>query len=88
MPPIPAASASLARTATWSTESWACPGMDSIGLLTQSWKPKANVELVQKLRLLLKRFTSVRFVKVAAHTGIPLNERVDQLASSAISRGR
>ncbi len=60
----------------------------AIGLLTQNWKPKANVELVQKLRLLLKKFPEVRFVKVAAHTGIPLNERVDQLASSAIARGR
>jgi ribonuclease HI len=60
----------------------------AIGLLTQNWKPKANVELVQKLRALLQQFPSVRFVKVAAHTGIPLNERVDQLASTAIARGR
>jgi len=60
----------------------------AIGLLTQNWKPKANIELVQKLRLLLRQFPSVRFVKVAAHTGIPLNERVDQLASTAIARGR
>lgn len=59
----------------------------AIGLLTQNWKPKANVELVVKLRELLKEFPDVRFVKVAAHTGIALNERVDQLAASAISRG-
>lgn len=60
----------------------------AIGLLTQNWKPKANVELVGKLRALLKEFPEVRFVKVAAHTGIALNERVDQLAASAIQRGR
>lgn len=60
----------------------------AIGLLTQNWKPKANVELVVELRALLKKFPDVRFVKVAAHTGIALNERVDQLASQAISRGR
>jgi ribonuclease HI len=60
----------------------------AIGLLTQNWKPKANVELVAHLRKLLREFPEVRFVKVAAHTGIALNERVDQLASEAISRGR
>ena len=59
----------------------------AIGLLTQNWKPKANVELVAELRALLKQFADVRFVKVAAHTGIALNERVDQLASAAIARG-
>ena len=59
----------------------------AIGLLTQNWKPKANVALVAELRSLCKEFLEVRFVKVAAHTGIALNERVDQLAASAISRG-
>ena len=49
---------------------------------------KANVELVAKLRGLLREFTDVRFVKVAAHSGIPLNERVDELARGAISRSR
>lgn len=58
----------------------------AIGLLTKNWKPKANVELVAHLRKLLKGFPLVRFVKVAAHTGIALNERVDQLAAAAIQR--
>jgi ribonuclease HI len=60
----------------------------SIGLLTQNWKAKANVELVGKLRGLTRQFADLRFVKVAAHSGIPLNERVDELARSAISRAR
>jgi len=60
----------------------------SIGLLSQNWKAKANAELVAKLRGLLREFTDVRFVKVAAHSGIPLNERVDELARGAISRSR
>lgn len=60
----------------------------SIGLLSQNWKAKANAELVAKLRGLLRQFTDVRFVKVAAHSGIPLNERVDELARNAISRAR
>ncbi len=59
----------------------------AIGLLTQNWKPKANIELVAELRSLVKQFPEVRFIKVAAHTGIALNERVDQLASAAIQRG-
>jgi len=60
----------------------------SIGLLTKSWKAKANAELVAKLRELTRKFVDLRFVKVAAHSGIPLNERVDELARGAISRAR
>ena len=58
----------------------------SIGLLTQNWKPKKNIELVQQLRAVARQFPDLRFVKVAAHSGISLNERVDQLAVGAISR--
>lgn len=60
----------------------------SIGLLTQNWKAKANAELVAQLRALTRLFPDLRFVKVAAHSGIPLNERVDELARGAISRAR
>lgn len=60
----------------------------SIGLLTQGWKAKANVELVEQLRALCRQFADLRFVKVAGHAGIPLNERTDQLARDAISRRR
>jgi ribonuclease HI len=60
----------------------------SIGLLTQNWKAKANTELVGKLRGLIREFADLRFVKVAAHSGIPLNERVDELARRAITRAR
>ncbi len=60
----------------------------SIGLLTKNWKAKANTELVEKLRGLTRQFADLRFVKVAAHSGIPLNERVDELARNAISRAR
>jgi ribonuclease HI len=58
----------------------------SIGLLTQNWKAKKNVELVEELRQLTRTFADLRFVKVAGHAGIPLNERVDQLATGAITR--
>jgi len=59
----------------------------SIGLLSKNWKAKANVELIDKLRQLLKKFSDVRFVKVLAHSGIALNERVDELARQAVTRG-
>jgi len=58
----------------------------SIGLLSQNWKAKKNVELVDELRRECKKFPRLKFVKVLAHSGIALNERVDQLAVSAISR--
>jgi len=60
--------------------------MYSIGLLTQNWKAKANQDLVAKLRALVREFASIKFVKVAAHSGIELNERVDELARQAIVR--
>lgn len=58
----------------------------SIGLLTKPWKPKKNIELVAELRELCRGFPELHFVKVAGHAGIPLNERVDQLARDAITR--
>ncbi|HEY1587148.1 MAG TPA: ribonuclease H [Polyangia bacterium] len=60
----------------------------SIGLLTQAWKAKANVELVAELRALCRKFADLRFVKVAGHAGIPLNERTDELARDAVVRRR
>ncbi len=60
----------------------------SIGLLTKPWKAKKNIELVAELRELVRAFTQLEFVKVAGHAGIPLNERVDQLARDAVVRRR
>ena len=60
----------------------------SINLLTKPWKPKKNVELIEELRTLCRRFSNLRFVKVAGHSGIPLNERTDQLARQAITSRR
>nr|HEX4318242.1 ribonuclease H [Kofleriaceae bacterium] len=60
----------------------------SIGLLTQAWKAKANQELVATLRAVCRKFGDLRFVKVAGHAGIPLNERTDELARQAIVRRR
>jgi ribonuclease HI len=59
----------------------------SIGLLSMGWKAKANVELVERCRAACRQFKQLRFVKVAGHAGIPLNERVDALVGEAIRRG-
>jgi ribonuclease HI len=61
----------------------------SIGLLSQAWKAKANQELVAELRAVCRKFDDLRFVKVLGHSGVPLNERTDELARQAVSgRGR
>ncbi len=56
----------------------------AIGLLSKGWKAKANVELVARIRAALPRFDDVRFVKVPGHSGVPENERCDELARTAI----
>lgn len=60
----------------------------AIGLLSKGWKPKANQELVAKIRSVTKAFGDLRFVKVKGHAGVPENERCDELARQAVSRRR
>jgi len=60
----------------------------SIDILTKAWKAKKNVELIDELRAVCRSFADLRFVKVAGHAGVPLNERCDQLAREAITRRR
>lgn len=59
----------------------------AIGLLSQGWRAKANTELVERLREKAARFPKIRFVKVEGHAGVPENERCDELARAAITRG-
>jgi ribonuclease HI len=60
----------------------------ALGLLGKGWKAKANVELVERLRRLARRFPRVAWIKVAGHAGIPENERCDELARAAVVRRR
>ena len=60
----------------------------SIGVVSKNWKAKANVELVARIRALAKQFKQLSFVKVAGHSGIPENERTDELATGAVARRR
>lgn len=59
----------------------------SIGVLTKGWKAKANRDLVESIRdLISETEPKPEFVKVKGHAGIPLNERADWLAVSAVER--
>lgn len=56
----------------------------AIGVLSKGWKAKANKELIEGIRALLKG-RSVAFEYVRGHSGIPMNERADELARDAIT---
>lgn len=56
----------------------------SIGVLTKGWKAKANQELIAGVKVALSRRTGWRLVYVPGHSGVPLNERADELAREAV----
>lgn len=58
----------------------------AIGVLAKGWKPKANQELIAGIKRVLAERKGTRFVYVKGHAGIPLNERADELATSAVAR--
>jgi ribonuclease HI len=59
----------------------------AIGLLDKGWKAKANQDLVARIRRVVDACPRLTFVKVSGHAGVPENERCDELARTAISRG-
>ncbi len=58
----------------------------SIGVLTKSWKPTKNRELVMEIKELMGKFSDLTFIKVKGHSGIKENEVADFLATSAIKK--
>jgi ribonuclease HI len=60
----------------------------ALGVLSRGWKAKLNLELVEEIRTLLKRFKKIQFVKIKGHAGHPENERADRLAVQAIESGK
>ncbi|MCA9602090.1 MAG: hypothetical protein KC417_08705, partial [Myxococcales bacterium] len=60
----------------------------SIGVLTKSWKARANQELIRETKQALLRLKDVELRYVRGHHGIPLNERADELARQAVSTAR
>lgn len=59
----------------------------AIGVLTKGWKAKVNRELIARTRLVLAG-RALRLVYVPGHSGVPMNERADELAREAVRTGR
>ena len=55
----------------------------AIGVLSKGWKAKANQALIAKTKAALEG-RNVEFVYVPGHSGIPMNERADELAREAL----
>lgn len=53
-----------------------------VGIFSQNWKAKTNLDIVEEIKKLLQNF-HVTFVHVNGHGGIELNEKADKLAKSA-----
>ena len=62
----------------YTDSSYAC------GLLVNGWKAKKNIDLVNRIRQRMTRFSDLKIIKVKGHSGLDGNERADQLATSAI----
>jgi ribonuclease HI len=57
----------------------------SLGVITKDWKAKANTDLVATLRKQMRGYKArPQIIKVKGHSGHPLNERADFLATSSI----
>src|SRR6266542_5521302 len=54
-----------------------------VGIFSQNWKARANLELVMEIRDLLKDFPQLTFVYVRGHNGNHGNELADSLAQEA-----
>ena len=59
----------------------------AIGVIQKGWKPKVNQELVLRTRRAVET-RGARLVYVPGHSGVPLNERADELAREAIVQRR
>lgn len=60
----------------------------SIGVLSKGWKPKANQQLIAEIKALLAGRPGVSLRYVPGHSGVPLNERADELARESVRSRR
>lgn len=58
----------------------------AIGVLSMGWKAKANQQLIADIKAAMRKRPRVTLIKVAGHSGVPENERCDELARTAITR--
>jgi len=56
----------------------------SIGVLSLGWQPKANQDLIKRVKQALSKLRDVELIHVPGHAGVPLNERADALAVQAV----
>lgn len=56
----------------------------AIGVITEGNKAKENVELVERIKVLVAQFQSIVFKHVKGHSGDPGNELADALATLAV----
>lgn len=55
----------------------------AVDMLTRDWTARANAEVVDSIRRLMKTFRSVRLVWVKGHAGLLENEAANRLAQAA-----
>jgi len=51
-----------------------------VGVFSQNWKARANLDLVVEIKAILREFPQVTFTYVRGHNGDPGNELADSLA--------
>ena len=54
-----------------------------VGVFSQNWKARANLDLVVEIKGMLREFPGVTFAYVRGHNGDPGNELADSLAQEA-----
>jgi ribonuclease HI len=54
-----------------------------VGIFSQNWRARANLDLVVEIRSLLKEFPQLTFAYVRGHNGNQGNELADSLAQDA-----
>ena len=54
-----------------------------VGIFSQNWKARANLDLVVEIKAILREFPQVTFNYVRGHNGDPGNELADSLAQEA-----
>lgn len=54
-----------------------------VGIFSQNWKAKANLELVVEIKRMLREFVNITFMHVKGHNGNEGNELADSLAQEA-----
>lgn len=57
-----------------------------IGVLSQNWKPKVNIDLINQIKIKLQKFKNFKFMWCKGHSGEQFNELADKLAGEAVEK--